>query len=241
MPTASAAGNQARPKSAHQSAVFGLSAPSESALRGAETRLGVRAGVQGVFADFTQPFPQTAARNAAARGAVLLVSWEPWNSAIGGANQSSYALKRIAAGSFDRYIATFAHAAAATNEPVFVRWAPEMNGDWLPWSTGVNGNSAGDYIAAWRHVVDVSRASGATNIKWVFNPIVSYEGSYPLVSLYPGTTYVDWVALDGYNWGQLKPWGWQSFTDIFTMGLSARTCRILISAVTVSPIKHGSL
>ena len=52
------------------------------------------------------------------------------------------------------------------------------------------------------------------NIKWVFNPIVSYEGSTPLTALYPGDSYVDWVAPDGYNWGALK-WGWQSFTDIF--------------------------
>lgn len=229
VPTTSAAPSAVCPKRTPRATVFGLSAPSESALRSVERRLGVRAGVQGVFVDFTQPFPQAAAEDATARGAVLLVSWEPWNSAIGGARQSSYALTRIAAGSFDRYIATFAQAAAAAGEPVFVRWAPEMNGDWLPWSPGVNGNSAGDYIAAWRHVVDVSRAVGATNIRWVFNPIVSYEGSHPLASLYPGTEYVDWIALDGHNWGHLKARGWQSFTDIFTMGLSELT--------TVAPCK----
>lgn len=33
---------------------------------------------------------------------------------------------------------------------------------------------------------------------------------------YPGDAYVDVLALDGYNWGTVRPWStWRSFEDIF--------------------------
>lgn len=199
--------------------VFGLAANGEAELRAAEARIGLTAGVVGVFADFRQSFPTAASKSATARGATLLISWEPWDWTIKNQNQPAYALDRITDGDHDAYIRKFARDAAATKRPLFIRFAAEMNGDWHVWSTGSNGNGPGDYIAAYRHVVDVSRAAGAHNIKWMFNPIVTYEGSTPLTSLYPGNDYVDWVALDGYNWGSLK-WGWQSFDDIFSMGLA---------------------
>lgn len=199
--------------------VFGLSANGEPALRSAEESLGLTAGVVGVFADFRQDFPTAEAESAADRGAALLISWEPWNWDVKSQDQPDYSLRRIIDGSHDAYIASFARQAEQHGRPVFVRFAAEMNGDWHTWSTGYNGNQPGEYAAAYRRVVDVARSAGATNIKWMFNPIVSYEGSTPLVELYPGHEYVDWVALDGYNWGSLK-WGWQSFTDIFTLGLA---------------------
>jgi hypothetical protein len=207
------------PYPAADSTVFGLSANGESALRTAEQKLGVTAGVVGVFTDFTMPFPAADAAHAAARGASLLISWEPWNWEVKSQNQPAYSLDNITAGRFDPYIRDFARDAAKTGRPVHVRFAAEMNGDWHVWSTNKNGNGAGDYAAAYRHVVDTARAAGGTNIKWMFNPIVSYEGSTPMSQLYPGNAYVDWVALDGYNWGSLK-WGWQSFNDIFNMGLA---------------------
>lgn len=200
--------------------VFGLAANGDGALRDARAKIGVKPGVVGVFTDFTQLFPSAAANKAAATGASLLISWEPQDSSLPQQVQPAYSLHRITQGHFDSYISSFARAAAATHRPVFVRFAPEMNGDWQVWSTGFNENAPGDYIAAYRHVTSVARAAGGTNIKWVFNPITSYDGSTPLSQLYPGDDQVDWVALDGYNWGPLKPWGWQSFTDIFTMGLA---------------------
>ena len=90
-----------------------------------------------------------------------------------------------------------------------------MNGDWLPWSTGVNGNRPGDYVAAWRHVRARFRRAGADNAIWVWNPIASYDGSTPLRELFPGSREVDWLAVDGYNWGATRSWGWQSYADIF--------------------------
>jgi glycosyl hydrolase family 26 len=82
---------------------------------------------------------------------------------------------------------------------VAVRFAHEMNGSWYPWGQGVNGNTAADYVAAYRHVHDVITAAGATNVIWVWSPItVISRPNVPLAPLYPGDGYVDWLGLSVY-------------------------------------------
>src|SRR4051794_4515182 len=197
--------------------LFGITAPSLTALDQAESAIGAHAAIVGTYADWahTPDFPRASAEAINRRGAVPMISWEPWDSWRGGADQPRYALSRIAAGEHDALIDRWAADVAAYRRPVLVRLAPEMNGDWLPWSTGVNGNRSGDYAAAWRHVRARFRRAGAGNAVWVWNPIAAYAGATPLRELFPGSAQVDWVAVDGYNWGNARPWGWQSYADIF--------------------------
>jgi beta-mannanase len=90
-----------------------------------------------------------------------------------------------------------------------------MNGNWFPWSEGVNGNQPGEYVAAWRHVHDVFASVGATNVSWVWCPNVDPNAKFQsIASLYPGSEYVDWTGLDGYNWGPKKG-GWTSFDHLY--------------------------
>lgn len=201
--------------------LFGMSAPSPAELDASESAVGARAAIVGSFADWAHApdFPRAWASQVRARGAVPMISWEPWDSWAGGAGQPAYALSRIAAGEHDALIDRWASAIAAYGHPVMLRLAPEMNGDWLPWSTGVNGNGPGDYVAAWRHVRERFRAAGASNAVFVWNPIASYEGSTPLAELYPGDA--DWVAVDGYNWGAARSWGWQSYADVLAPTVGA--------------------
>jgi beta-mannanase len=92
-----------------------------------------------------------------------------------------------------------------------------MNGDWFPWCEQVNGNQPGEYVQAWRHVHDIFAEHGVTNVTWVWSPNVVYTGSTPLEGLYPGDDYVDWLGMDGYNWGTVPPTTtWQTFTEVFT-------------------------
>ena len=79
-----------------------------------------------------------------------------------------------------------------------IRFGHEMNGDWYGWS----GQPAA-YVAAWRHVVSVFRGEGAANVKWVWSPNVD-NGDYPFARYFPGDSWVDYVALDGYNWGRSR-------------------------------------
>ncbi|ACL40917.1 beta-mannanase-like protein [Pseudarthrobacter chlorophenolicus A6] len=172
------------------------------------------------YKDFLQPAPITEMNAVRSRGAVPLVTWEPWAWG-GGVNQPAYSLDRIAAGDFDAHIAQWGQALAAWGYPVQLRFAHEMNGDWYPWAESVNGNQPGDYVQAWRHVHDVVEAQGASNVSWVWSPNVPYWGSTDLAGLYPGAGYVDVVALDGYNWGTSASWsGWISPQDLFAPGIA---------------------
>jgi hypothetical protein len=201
--------------------LFGMNVPSLRALDDAESALGARAAIVGTFADWAhdRDFPRDLAHAINERGAVPMISWEPWDSRRGTADQPAYALARIVAGDHDALIDRWAREIRAYRRPVMLRFAPEMNGDWLPWSTGVNGNRPGAYVAAWRHVRARFRSAGAKNAVWVWNPIATYDGATPLRELFPGRSQVDWLAVDGYNWGSARAWGWQGYADVFAATL----------------------
>ena len=165
-------------------------------------------------------FPTTAARRAAALGAVPQVTWEPWDPAAG-PEQTTFPLEQIAGGAFDAYVSRWAEEAQAYGGPVMIRFAHEMNADIYPWSEVGGRNPAGAYVDAWRHVHDVFTEAGAENVQWVWSPNVPYRGTTPLADLYPGDAYVDAVGLDGYNWSDVLPeTTWQSFEQVFGPGLS---------------------
>ena len=180
-------------------------------------------------------FPATAAGQVAATGAVPVVTWEPWDPQ-GGPDQPAYALDRIAAGDFKSYETTWAKQLKAYGGPVVLRFAHEMNGSWYPWSAQANGNTASDYVAAWRHLRSVFSAQKVTNVSWSWSPNVPYVGSTPLSSVYPGDAYVDQVALDGYNWGATQPWStWTSFWDLFSPGVAE------LRSLTDKPLMVGEV
>jgi beta-mannanase len=150
-------------------------------------------------------------------GRTPMLTWEPWAPG-GGTDQPRYRLSRIADGSFDAYMSTFAAALKATGSPIYLRPMHEFNGDWYPWGGTVNANSPALFVRAWRHMVDVFRTAGADNVRFVWSPNnVDVPASNRLESYYPGDAYVDVLAVDGYNWGAGKPefGGWQSFTKVF--------------------------
>ena len=93
-----------------------------------------------------------------------------------------------------------------------------MNGSWgYPWQETQNGNKRGEFVPAWRHIVDIFRRVGATNATTVWCPNIDYPDSPnpSFASLYPGDDYVDWTCLDGYNWGTNRSSGWQSFDTVY--------------------------
>lgn len=151
-------------------------------------------------------------------GAIPLLSWASGNEAS--ADQSSFTLASIVDGTYDAYILRWARAARAWGHPFFLRFDWEMNlpGIW-PWSPGVNGNTASEYIPAWRHVHDIFQRAGATNVTWVWCANVSYPGAPAVSTFYPGARYVDWASLDGYNWGSnpnaVPGSHWMPFVDLF--------------------------
>lgn len=141
----------------------------------------------------------------AERGSIPIVTWLPenWDTS------EAFGLQAIASGKYDSYITSQAQQYAAYGQPVLLRWADEMNGNWYQW-----GMHAKAYVAAWRHIHDIFVAQGATNVRWVWCPSVFWPGSQAVDAkqYYPGNKYVDWVALAGYNYSQR---GWLSFGNIY--------------------------
>jgi len=157
----------------------------------------------------------------AANNKIPIISWEPWDPR-NGIEQKEYRLANIAQGKFDSYIREFAQELRNFAKPVFLRFAHEMNGNWYPWGGTVNGNSALNYQEAWRHVHDIFQQEKATNVNWIWSPDAN---SYPefkgneIADYYPGDNYVDWIGIDGYNWGPTKQGKiWESFDSIFSKG-----------------------
>jgi hypothetical protein len=150
-------------------------------------------------------------------GRTPMLTWEPWSPGAGTA-QPAYRLARIADGSFDDYITSWAVGLRAVGAVAYLRPMHEFNADWYPWGGRVNGNSAAQFVQAWRHIVDIFRAAGASNVRFVWSPLnVDVPASNKLESYYPGDAYVDVLAIDGYNWGAGTPQfgGWQTFSQVF--------------------------
>lgn len=201
------------------------------------TELGAVPGVAMWYVPWSSgsPFPAAGAAGVAAAGAVPEITWEPWDPA-GGVSQPRYALARISAGAFDKYLKSWAAAIRSYGKPIRLRFAHEMNGTWYPWAEGINGNGSGSYIAAWQHVRAVFTAARATNVTWVWSPNVPYAGSVPLAQVFPGDAAVDEVALDGYNWSTLQPGSaWTSFADVFSPGLGQ------LAALSARPVTIGEV
>jgi endoglucanase len=157
------------------------------------------------------------------RGAMPMVTLEPWSAS----------LRSIARGRHDRYIRGMARRAARWGKPIMLRFAHEMNGNWYPWGTGT---SAVTYKRAWRHLVRVFRHNGASNVLWIWCPYAG--GDLPFSSRFPGGRWVDWVGLDGLNWG--GAFGWHSFGEIFG-GAYRRLTRLSHKPVILAEVGSGTV
>ncbi len=165
---------------------------------------GVAPNMSQTFTTWIQDFPAGTVADSYAQNELPVITWQPW--AQGGtskaqAHQPAYALSNITAGKYDAYITRFAQAAASMRWPLALRFAHEMNGNWYPWCENVNGNAAGSYVAAWKHVHDIFTRAGANNVIWIWAPNIlrGAQKRLSLDELYPGNDYVDWVGLSAYD------------------------------------------
>lgn len=141
------------------------------------------------YSSLTQPFRVNFARTAASRGAITL-------DQIGATNVP---LESIVRGKYDHDLRSYAAEVKAFGGQVIVSFDHEMNGSWYSW--GYQNQSAAEFIAAWRHIVNLFREQGTTNVTWLWtvNVINTYNNKIPdPVRWWPGNSYVDWVGIDGY-------------------------------------------
>lgn len=194
-----------------------------------EAMIGKKLAVVLWYVHWTDPFPSAEADQVEANGSVPLITWEPWIT------NSLGTLEAITAASYESYIRTFFQTAKRWGKPLFLRFAHEMNGNWYPWDGQHNGGASGpaSYKDAWCYIYDVKQAVGADNVKLVWCP---NHDSLPaaawntISAYYPGDAYVDWVGLDGYNWGYSD---WATFDQIFSSSYRQ------ITALTNKPLMLG--
>ena len=161
-------------------------------------------------------FPTEPMEDIREHGSIPVFSWSS-QSIPSNLNEPDFQLSDVIAGTYDSYIREFAEDARDWGHPFFLRYDWEMNGNWFPWSEGVNGNQSGEFVTAWRHVHDIFTSVGASNVTWVWCPNVDPGNKLQssIAANYPGDEYVDWTGLDGYNWGPSKG-GWTSFSHLYS-------------------------
>ncbi|MBI4844937.1 MAG: hypothetical protein HY810_00420 [Candidatus Omnitrophica bacterium] len=150
---------------------------------------------------------------------VLQLTWEPWSRM--GSNDTSYSLESIKNNEHDQYIRQFARDLKDYGSTVRLRFAHEMIDDnnsatagWYPWQ-----DKPEEYKDAWEHVYDIFQFERADNVEFVWAPNHHSSRADVLSAYYPGEDKVDWLGMDGYNWGyrtDQEPWGyWLTFDDVF--------------------------
>ena len=161
--------------------------------------------------DWVEPFAETARKN----GSTLVVTWMP----------NGYSARKIIEGETDAYIRHFAQGARAYNREIWLRPLHEANGDWYDWGVGKpNAANTDEGVAkAFRHIVDIFREENVKNVKWVWTTNSSNVGeNTTFTGTYPGDDYVDYISIDGYNWGTKKYWSrWKTFSQVFRKSYNA--------------------
>jgi mannan endo-1,4-beta-mannosidase len=196
--------------------VFEPTSPqSYGQVSGFGTAIGRRPNVVLYFSGWSVAFKSWFAGRAWANGAVPAVQIDP----------QGISLAAIAAGRYDSYLRSYAAAVRSYGHPVIIGFGHEMNGWWFTW--GYRHTSPAQFVAAWRHIVNVFRQQGAYNVTWLWtiNIIDPAHGIRSPAAWWPGGSYVTWVGIDGYY---RKP-SW-TFASLFGPTIKA------VRTVTLDPI-----
>lgn len=157
-----------------------------------------------------------AASNIVSRNAVPLITWMPYDSS------SSDILSDIVSGQKDAYIDNWidgfinwrSNYPSANQPSILLRFGHEFNGTWYPW-----GNQPEALKAAWRYIHQRFSDAGINDaVGWVWCANnVDVDDYSDITQYYPGDDYVDWLSIDGYNWGSNYSFTrWKSFDETFS-------------------------
>ncbi len=217
--TASAASGGPRTAlGAHGKPLFGayvLVGPHTGADRGqavanAEKLAGRKFSLEREFYNWNDVFPNEYDYASRDEGRTLVLSW---NAAYSdGSGQAKWA--DIVAGNYDSDIIDRANRIKQFGATIYFAFHHEPdNGDANP-NNPHNFGTQADFRDAWRHIHDIFEQQGVTNVKWTWILMAwTFKQNKPdnkPDSYYPGDSYVDVIAADGYNWhgcvGESGPW-----------------------------------
>lgn len=170
-------------------------------------------------------------------GAVPLITWEPYT----GEKTPTDIVSRIANGEHDEYIADWGkrlreflsgrdrRLGTDDDRRAYLRLGHEMNGNWYPWGQ----RSPERFIAMWKrvHTIFADLGLGPSHLQWMWCVTNSDHGPIAAEAYFPGEAFVDWVSVDGYNWGSsTRTSKWQTPEEV----LGPMVARL--KAMTTKPI-----
>jgi hypothetical protein len=198
---------------ANQDGQASLQAPlaSERDVLLLEDQIGRKVAIDNQYsnwADFSTSQPLEQAAWDVRGGRIPMISWK---TAYPGSPDGCAKWSDIVGGVYDAQLADQAKVIKNLRGLVMIRWHYEMehpDGGRCFYDVDVMKDpvTAGqEYVAAWKHVVDLFRAEGVSNVLWVWAPgggaFSDSDGnpSTEWMDFYPGDDYVDWIGADVYN------------------------------------------
>jgi mannan endo-1,4-beta-mannosidase len=185
---------------------------------------GVRPNLDVYYSGWYEPFHAEFAADAARHGAVTLVQINP----------TGIDLAAIATGTYDAYLRSYAVAVYSAGRRVILSFGHEMNASWYSW--GFTHASPAAFVAAWRHIVMLFHAAGASNVSWLWTVNVTNWPSHiaAIEPWWPGDAYVTWVGLDGYYYRPSQTFG-TLFGPTITATRALTSAPVLIAETGVAP------
>lgn len=156
--------------------------------------------------------------NIVSRGAKPMITWMPYKRD----RPDDNILEEIIDGKHDGYVYSWLDGFkywlstyhAGQQPKIALRFAHEFNGIWYPW-----GDKPDELKAAWRHLHKMFVRKGVSDsVDWVWSANnVDVDSHNDISQYYPGDDVVDYLAIDGYNWGSNYSFSrWKSFDETFS-------------------------
>ncbi len=191
------------------------------------------------FITIGDDFPVFDCNRAYQAGCVPMLSWKLQTG------KGTNTLQDIINGGQDSIIKQFAQQVKAFNRDIILRPAWEMNlktdFDWTGYNNGSSNTAYGNpalydgperYILVFRHIWTIFNQAGVKNVRWVWCPNNESKPTNAwnaAVNYYPGDQYVDWIGIDGYNFGN----PWRSFDATYS------NIYMSVTAISHRPVMIG--
>ena len=143
--------------------------------------------------------------------------------------EPTFTLQNIIDGKFDKDFHAWCASAHDFGTPILAEYGTEVNGSWFSWNGVWNGGGKtggyGDpeqpdgperFKDAYRHIIQICRAEGVRNIKWVFHVDDGddpEEGWNRFENYYPGDDWIDWIGVSVYGAQTPQDDYWTSFRE----------------------------
>ncbi len=194
----------------------------DTAMPAFETLVGKKPSYDMIFSHWGNDVDFPSRYNARIRdqGRTMVLFWEAVDYSRDYFSQPEYSLDAVLSGRLDPYFTHFAEGAKAYGGEVILIPFSEFNGNWYPWGVSLGTNGA-KFVDAYRYLHKFFVNVPNVKFGWVpNNDSVPDTPQNKFELFYPGSEYVDYVGVDGFNFGGSQQ---QTFAQMFDSPLTRLT------------------